>query len=407
MQGIITLKAVDTKKEFTVRLKHRISIITGNSGLGKSKLIDFSINTWSNMFAYDEQRNRVNVYKINNIDILKHPEEYNDGRILLIDEYIFACAAGVPGLLEHFFKECLHSYIVIVARDLGTASIKVVSDGYTYRDTDRSIVGTKQYPIATDAIYTFKREKSNKKSETTNVGYITYTNNDISINGICITEDTKLGRDVVKKILRNKQALVLDSYIGGKDTIVREASKQQEDTVIVVDGAVFALELLHLTNISEKFRHRIFAYMPISLEYKILGTRFMRKVMQQIDMIDIIKNEIAYDNSVYSDFIADIGLETTKKNISKNLEYVYDNYELFANEAYSLERFFEMVMEIVLMEMHGKGYNKTNIPCLANQCANCIEIKHCRYANKLGSINDRTKDLENAFGRLGGLFLDK
>jgi hypothetical protein len=296
MKGHLTLTVESNCCNYRISLKRNISILRGDSGTGKTTLINILLESIGN------RRINVNISctssTVNGFKVLTKDmeQDYIIDFINKHDNYLILCDEDVKFIYSKEFsgliKNTSHYYLFVTRRSLGAI------------------------PYAVDSIYelvtNIVRVKNEKVALTENIN-VYKKSLDIKINlrvTQIITEDSNSGYEFYKSFNLN----CVNS--GGNSKIASKLQKFPTSTSIsiIFDGSAFGAHIDYLCRIGLKYKH-LTLYSPESFEYLLL-------------ISDIFKNL----NDDYKD------LDTVSDNIESSLYYSWERY--FTDELMKLIKNF-------------------------------------------------------------------
>ena len=291
MKGSHRIIVESRKVKYDFVIHRNITIITGDSGSGKTVLIDLihdygRYGADSGVFLSCDCPCKV----IDSEDWERKIEE-TTGSIIFIDE-------GNRFLVSKKFAQLVQgsdNYFVLATREKLPALPYSVSEIYGFRKSGKFHDAKQKY----NEIYHLYGEISEEKN----------------INPkLVITEDSNSGFEFFNEMSRQKGVNCFSA--GGKSNIIRqlEQSQNEEGTILViVDGAAFGSEM---KDISEciKTQGNIVLYAPESFEWLLLST----KEIPEVNVETVLQNPEEYIDSKeyvsWERYFTDLLIESTSKN---------------------------------------------------------------------------------------------
>lgn len=251
MNGIHNIRVRTNKVEYNLDIKRNVTVIKGNSGTGKSTLVEMinlekTIGKASGVFIKCD----VPITIIDRRSDWKSTLSNNKPEILLVDEG--QDIVNDKKFVDLFYKS--GKYIIIISRQKLT---------YFEYSIDSIVELKEEKKYDTDVII----NKFNKRFKNKVNNYIPE---------VIITEDTGSG-----KILVNKATGITTVGAGGKTKILNNIKSEVEKGIIniyvIVDGAAFGNEIEEIIGlIKYEDTKDIRLYAPESIEYMILNTEIFR-----------------------------------------------------------------------------------------------------------------------------------
>ena len=263
---------VESKKvKYDFVLKRNITILTGDSGSGKTVLIDLirdynRYGTDSGVFLSCDCECKT----INNEDWERQIEE-TSGNIIFIDE-------GNRFLISKRFAELVKqsdNYFVLATREkLATLSYSI-NEIYGFRESGKFHEAKQKY----NEIYHLYGEIS--ENNPVNPEYV-------------ITEDSNSGYEFFEHLCTEKG--IKCAYASGKSNIIK-CLQQSDNTnvmkLIIVDGAAFGSEMRDVHEYLETFSGTAVLYAPESFEWLLLKAN----VVPELNVNVILKQPEDYVDS--------------------------------------------------------------------------------------------------------------
>ena len=291
MKGSHRIIVESRKVKYDFVIHRNITVITGDSGSGKTVLIDLihdygRYGADSGVFLSCDCPCKV----IDSEDWERKIEE-TTGSIIFIDE-------GNRFLVSKKFAQLVQgsdNYFVLATREKLPALPYSVNEVYGFRKSGKFHDAKQKY----NEIYHLYGEISEEKN----------------INPkLVITEDSNSGFEFFNEMSRQKGVNCFSA--GGKSNIIRqlEQSQNEEGTILViVDGAAFGSEM---KDISEciKTQGNIVLYAPESFEWLLLST----KEIPEVNVETVLQNPEEYIDSKeyvsWERYFTDLLIESTSKN---------------------------------------------------------------------------------------------
>ena len=257
MVGEKTIKLATNKEEIVITVKRKYSIITGNTGSGKTYIPDVILRATDSKDKTARIWSTVPVYLLNSInDVVAYCQPSETPGICIIDENDGKNLCSTEKFAK-VTKKASH-YFVIISREaleMLPYSVKEIYELFTYDSKAVSVTSLKQR-------YSFD----------THIDFIPE---------IIITEDSGTGYQFFKYVF-NKSTVI---SAGGKSNVPKVLSnllnKGKNKILVVVDGAAFGsnvdslCDALTSSNVSGKAK--VCIYMPESFEWVILSSDIFKK----------------------------------------------------------------------------------------------------------------------------------
>ena len=256
---------------YEIEFNRKVTIIQGDSGTGKSKIIETRNEMWDTGLGEIYTSNNIPVSVIENIPDWERILDVDETRLFIVDE-------DCNFVMSNRFADIVHrsrSYFIIINRD----PIKGLN--YSYKDI---------YEMKNSGKFNRTVRKYNDED---------YSKLEMSCETILV-EDSNSGMEFYR--------FHLDSNIismGGKSKIIESVKNLniEEDTTIgiIVDGAAIGNEMTEITSLRSKFENVNFSvFMPECVEELIVNSdiinfRNLRKIISNVD-----KNRYtSYENMYY------------------------------------------------------------------------------------------------------------
>lgn len=255
MRGSHRIIVESKKVKYDFIIKRNITILTGDSGSGKTVLIDFireyrRYGADSGVFVSCDCECKT----INNEDWERQIEETSNS-IIFIDE-------GNRFLTSRRFAELVQqsdNYFVLATREKLPMLPYSVNEIYGFRQSGKFHGAKKKY----NEIYHLYGEISER--DKINPQFV-------------ITEDSNSGYDFFNELSNQKKIKCISSY--GKSNIIK--SLQDSDTIdgtrlVIVDGAAFGSEMRDISEYLDTVRN-VVLYAPESFEWILLSSNTIPNV---------------------------------------------------------------------------------------------------------------------------------
>ena len=330
MKGIKRFSVIKKRYRYDIEVRRKISVIQGNSGIGKSKLFE-SIRSWNLDGGNGKSAIRISGYT----------------NVIALD----------PSDYKTFELECnkYKDYIIIIDEDSEKDEFKLKSTEFA-----RVINSSSNYFIiiyreslnnlaySYDSVYTMTTDRDNNITRLEQYYKGGYSSR-LKIDTI-ITEDRKSGFQFFKQF-ENGNTIVDTS--DGKDTIkdkVLEPKFIGRNILVVADGSAFGANIRDFIDIQKRIRSLI-GYFPESFEWLLLHS-------------SLFKSKLNFD-----------------------IDDFYNNVD---STEVSAEQFYEKVITD-LTQNTGAAYNKSKLKkCYTENC--CPYKEECSLVLRDRSIN-KNKEL--------------
>lgn len=291
MKGSHRIIVESKKVKYDFMIHRNITIITGDSGSGKTVLIDLirdyvRFGTDSGVFLSCDCPCRV----IDNEDWERQLKE-TTGSIIFIDE-------GNRFLISKRFAQLVQgsdNYFVLATREKLPALPYSINEIYGFRKSGKFHNAKQKY----NEIYHLYGEISEERN----------------INpALVITEDSNSGFEFFKELSNQKGICCFPA--GGKSNIIRQLEQNQNENgtiLVIVNGAAFGSEM---KDVSEciKSQGNIILYAPESFEWLLLST----KEIPGVNVEAILQNPEEYIDSKqyvsWERYFTDLLTENTHNN---------------------------------------------------------------------------------------------
>lgn len=312
MKGKYSIKVSNKRMSFQLIVERNITIIRGNSGTGKSTLI--------NMIKDYNREGKSSGVEIK----CKVPCEVIEGKNWMnelnnIDNSIVFCDEGNSFLNSVDFANCVkhaNNYFVLITRD--------------------NLINL---PYSINSILEF--ESSFTKTKTKNIAvkkYKTDIINEINLNNYnnIITEDSSSGFEYFNKLANEYNIKCYSS--NGNSNIIKVIGKDKKN-IIVVDGAAFGPFINPLYSYIKRTNETII-YAPESFEWIILNSGVVNTLRNN----DKIKYPYKYIDSQeyfsWERYFTDLLI-----NLTKNTVLTYKKEKL--NDAYLIEKNYSKIKKVI------------------------------------------------------------
>lgn len=291
MKGLHRVIVESKKIKYDFVIRRNITILTGDSGSGKTVLIDLirdyrRFGMDSGVFLSCDCPCRT----IDNEDWERQIEEIT-GSIIFIDE-------GNRFLISKRFAELVQgsdNYFVLATREKLPALPYSVNEIYGFRKSGKFHDAKKKY----NEIYHLYGEISEEKNIDP---------------ALVITEDSNSGFEFFSELSRQKEIGCITA--SGKSNIIRQLEKTRNmkgTRLIIVDGAAFGSEMKDVSEYM-KTMGKIILYAPESFEWLLLSTN----QIPEINIENILKKPEEYIDSKeyvsWERFFTELLTEKTRRN---------------------------------------------------------------------------------------------
>lgn len=302
MKGIKHIKVWNKRISYEFELKRRITVIDGDSGTGKTTLVDLVSDAINGRGAQLDCECACKVLTNSDWKLIL---ENTHNSIVFIDE-------GFRELRSDLFSEITNkssNYYVIIERD------SIPNLTYSYKDI---------YKMSTSGKYHTLVPKYNIPTEATDIGII-------------ITEDSNSGYEFFKEV-----AYIHGCYCDsakGKDNIankIQEIRKLSDDkTLVIGDGAAIGSTMKGLLKIKETYKN-VYLHLEESFEFMLLNTGMFSKDKTVRNILDNPYKHISTDHisweRYFTDLLQDITSRTYARYSKSNLNRCYINKCCFRNK---------------------------------------------------------------------------
>ncbi|MBP3197651.1 MAG: ATP-binding protein [Butyrivibrio sp.] len=272
MVGKYDIKIYDNKVHYHLVVKRNITIIQGNSGTGKTTLIDMLLD-----YSQLGKNSGVTVVCDRKCVAFRFQNEMQLQILQSMHGYIIFLDENNSFIKTHEFARIVNesdNYFVIICRD-----------------------ALPQLPYSIEEIYGMRTDKESQKyiepKKTYNELYRIYNleNNDEIKPDVVITEDSNSGHECFSKIFTCGCISA-----EGKSKITNTISKYKntdKDMLVIVDGAAFGSEMQLFDRKAANFVNKCALYAPESFEYLLLNSGIVGADK------DVLENTYDYADSRY------------------------------------------------------------------------------------------------------------
>lgn len=316
MKGKYFINIGNKRVSYSLEFKRNVTLIKGNSGTGKSTLINMiedykKFGKSSGIHVSTNIKNMVVLdYDTDWVSLLTSVRD----TILFADEFVSYCYS------REFARLFLESgnYIVLVSRDgrLGALPCAVDEIYYLKSENNGNYYSTRLYNCYEDDVLSFRPD-------------------------IVVTEDSKSGYAIINNILNCE---VVSAY--GKDKVYTKVtellSTGYSRIYVIVDGAVFGNQIQKLISLCSNYDLYIFA--PESFEFLLLNTSFFSKFLSTelsetylyVDSLEFITWERYYTHLLRSLCVNYTGVSYSKSDWSE-LNPFFKRVAILKQIAYQLK----------------------------------------------------------------------
>ncbi len=293
MVGIQYIRLKNKRIAFDIKLERKITIIQGDSGTGKSTLVDSANRALTDGSFKNDSSAKLfvvpNIQKDKVLELIKN----ESNSIILIDEVIQGLSS--PEMADVINNS--NNYYVIITRDRLSSIPYSIDSVYEMITIDNNV-------------HTLKR-RYNK-------------NIDVVKPSILICEDSGSGYTLYKLIdsENNKVYTAL-----GKDTVIDKAiqayKNEHKSVTIIADGAAFGSQMENLIKMQKLFP--ISAYLPDSFEFVLLHSCIFENNLSIQNIINDPLNHIEssfasgerYFTYILNQLMNDIGISYKKSGLNR------------------------------------------------------------------------------------------
>ena len=247
MKGKYTVKISNSRVSYTLDLERNITILTGESGIGKTALIRLVQN-------YEDagKQSGVTVQCKASCRTIGSDDGW-ESRLQTIHNSIIFIDEGRRFLKSQAFASAVEgndNYFVLITRESLPQLPYSVRSILTLRNTTRR--GSKHYTRAYERF-----------------DFVNRFSDVMSHADILIAEDSNAGLDAFQKLTEEAECVCVSA--GGKSNIARLMLDQKERRIIVVaDGAAFGAEMNNVYSYYQERPNDVTLYLPESFEWLIL-----------------------------------------------------------------------------------------------------------------------------------------
>lgn len=298
------------KVRYEITIRHKLSIIQGDSGTGKTYLSKMIFESTSlGQYANISIRCDLKVYAVTSLETMRNA--INDGyQLLVIDEtYFRPMTMGDSGESVARLIKDKPVYCIFITRDAGYTSL----------------------PVDVDACYTLQYTTKGSKVIVTNEQLYDWKNEGTIKPSIVYTEDTKVGHSFFKRTLPDCKVIGVGGTGNLKKLLMHKLESDisgNDAVVIIADGCAFGMVMSYYVLLKNKLRDLgidIRLYIPPPFEYMILDSGIIPKVdksrLQNAFMYAKIEKYMSFEK-YYEDYLYSITNGKLGKNSTALLRFI-------------------------------------------------------------------------------------
>ncbi len=303
MVGSYVINVRTKRVRYVINLERNISVLKGDSGTGKTTLIQM-------LWEYQQRgvSSGIHVSVTNNADI----RILNDLNTI---DYVLDTCTGKNVVL--FMDESMSSVLsdnTILSKINNSGCYFVFVTRHKLEERRGNGYGGLTFSIS--SLYVIKTKREGNYYSNTFIQRYNDVLTPVSPN-IIVTEDSKSGHDIISRVVK-RETITSNGKDNMRNTVIRLLEKSKSDVIYcIVDGAAFGSCIEGLMRIA--CENNVYIFSPESFEYMVLATSVFKRFLT-----DELTNTSKYVDSMkflsWERYYTDL-LEHLCKNYGENVVY--------------------------------------------------------------------------------------